>query len=234
MKSSLPPSFSLFLNYNPFHNIIHYYVDLSTFLVTIHGTHPDSPRVWWALNRRKRVTSLYALEIQYGGLPERDRFVEQCFKEVQEKKKTICGERLGFKDLFVPVRSKKRILGYVQAGAFADKEITPEWLAKCWEQLSGREASPDLPEFREFTRALLEIPVLEGKLFPAFQEALELFAQLLSGSGEEESIGQRLQQLQVQVFSKLLPNSYWLDWALGRPTSDSVPPWDRRMEKWGW
>src|ERR1019366_1179997 len=96
------------------------------------------------------------------------------------------------------------------------------------------EASPDLSEFREFARAFLEIPVLDGPLFPAFQEALELFAKLLSGLADEGTIGQRLQQLQLEIFSKYLPHSYWLDWALGRPTNESVPAWHRNMEQWSW
>ena len=51
MKNVVPRSFSLFLNYNPFHNIIHYYVDLSTFLITS-GDDTVSPKVWWAQNSR--------------------------------------------------------------------------------------------------------------------------------------------------------------------------------------
>src|SRR5579864_351335 len=121
MKKPMPRSFSVFLNYNPFHNIIHYYVDLSTFLITS-GDDTGSPKVWWALNRRKRVTSLYSLEVQYGGPHVRDKFVGQCFKQVQNKKQTVVGERMGFKDFFVPVLSQGNLMGYLQAGACADKE----------------------------------------------------------------------------------------------------------------
>jgi AraC-like DNA-binding protein len=234
MATSSPnPAFSLFLGYNPFHNLIHYYVDLSVFLITS-GNDTISPKVWWALNRRKRVMSLYFLEVQYGGPHVRDRFTDLGFKKAKETKKTVCAERLGFKDFFVPVLSKGKLLGFLQAGAFADKEMTLEDLVKCWKELSGRDYSPDLPEFRTFARAFLEIPVLDGPLAPAFQEALELFAGLLTGRGDEKAVQKRLFQLQDEVFSKRLPHSYWLDWALGRPTSESVPAWSKRMEQWGW
>ena len=233
MKTPVPHALSEFLNYNPFHNIIHYYVDLSTFLITS-GDETVLPKLWWALNRRKRVTSLYSLEVQYKGPQVRDRFVGQAFKQVQKTKKTVCAERLGFKDLFVPVLSKGTLMGYLQAGAFADKAITLDQLTRCWKELSGKDFSPDLPEFRSFTYAFLEIPVLDGPVFLAFQEALELFAKLLSGEGKEDAIGQRLSQLQNEVFSKRLPHSYWLDWALGRPTSESVPAWSRGIELWSW
>jgi AraC-like DNA-binding protein len=231
MKNALS-SFSQFLQYKPFHSVIHYYVDLSCFLVS--GPQITSPKVWWALNRRKRTTSLYALEVKYGGPQARDRFVKQCFKKIQETRKTVGVEHLEFKDLFVPILAGEKILGCLQAGAFAKKEITFEVLTKCWKQLSGRAVSPDLPEFREFTRSLLEIPVLDGPLSTAFEESLELFARLLTGSEDAETIGQRFQTLLVEVFSKKLPHSYFMDWALGKPTSESVPPWSKRVEEWDW
>ena len=65
MTAPIPKAFSQFINYNPFHNIIHYYVDLSVFLITS-GDDTLLPKIWWALNRRKRTTSLYSLEVQYG------------------------------------------------------------------------------------------------------------------------------------------------------------------------
>ena len=225
-------AFSQFLQYKPFHSVIHYYVDLSCFLVS--GPQTTSPKVWWALNRRKRTTSLYALEVKYGGPQARDRFIGQCFKKVQETRKTVGVEHLGFKDLFVPILDRERILGCLQAGAFAKNEITFETLSHCWKQLSGRTVSPDLPEFREFTRSLLEIPVLDGPLSLAFEESLELFARLLTGSGDGETIGRRFQTLLVDIFSKNLPHNYFMDWALGKPTSESVPPWSKKIEEWSW
>ena len=117
-------------------------MDLSTFLISS-GNIILSPKDWWALNRRKRITSLYSLEVKYGGPHARDRFVGQCFREMRSKKKTVCGDRMGFKDFFVPILSKGRILGCLQAGAFAKKEITFETLSHCWKQLSGRAVSPD-------------------------------------------------------------------------------------------
>ena len=231
MKPPSSQALSVFRNYNPFHNIIHYYVDLSCFLLS-----PTPPRDWWALNRRKRVTNLFSLEVKYRSIAVRDIFLERCFKEMESTQKTVCGERLGFKDLFVPIVKDGKIISSLQAGAFRESEITKEVLENCWKELSGSKPSAVLPEFREFVRVLLDIPVLDGPLFAAFQESLELFAELLSSSEGDppESIGQRLRWLLLNVFSKGLPHSYWLDWALGRPTSESVPAWGNRMEEWGW
>jgi AraC-like DNA-binding protein len=101
--------------------------------------------------------------------------------------------------------------------------------------LSGLEPSPVLPDYREFVRVLLDIPVLEGPLFGAFQESLEIFAGLLSDKANpKDAAGERLRWLLLSIFSKGLPHSYWLDWALGRPSSESTPAWTKRMEEWAW
>jgi len=219
---------ALFRNYNPFHSIIHYYVDLSCFLVF-----KTTPRNWWALNRRKRVTSFFGLEVKYRSTEVRDRVLSAGFSRSEKNHQTVVVERLGFKDFFVPILYSGKILGHLQAGAFRDSELTLGEVEDCWRKMAGREPSPALPEFREFVRALLEIPVLDAPLFQAFQESLELYAKLLADS-PPEPIGERLHTLLVEVFSKHLPASYWMDWALGRPTFESTPAWTRRMEKWTW
>jgi AraC-like DNA-binding protein len=230
---SFPETFHRFLNYKPFHGIIHYYVDLSVFLITS-GQETTAPRVWWSLNRRKGVSSLFALEVRYQGSQIRDRYVQAHLQKAGKIRKTVLGERNGFKDLFVPILKKGKVLGFLQAGAYSDRETTFEDLVRCWKTISGRAYSPDLPELRSFAQGFLEIPILDGALGPALVESLELFAGLLVEEGKPDAVGQRLLQLQNQIFSKGLPHSYWLDWALGRPTNESVPAWSRSMETWDW
>ncbi len=230
MKPLTSRALSFFRSFNPFHNIIHYYVDLSCFLLS-----PTPPRDWWALNRRKRLTNLFSLEIKYRSTAVRDLFLQQCFKEMESTKKTVCGERLGFKDFFVPIVKNGKFLGSLQAGAFRQSEVTSEVLENNWRELSGLEPAAILPEYREFVRVLLDIPVLEGPLFGGFRESLEIFAELLSDrANPNDAAGKRLWWLLRNVFSKGLPHSYWLDWALGRPTSESLPAWTKRMEEWAW
>lgn len=230
---AFPETFHRFLNYKPFHGIIHYYVDLSVFLITS-GQAIEAPRVWWSLNRRKGVSSLFALEVQYQGSQTRDRYVQAHLRKAGKTGRTVIGERNGFKDLFIPVVKKDKVLGYLQAGAYSDRETTFEDLSRCWKAVSGRAYSSDLPELRSFAQSFLEIPILDGGLESALVESLELFAGLLVEEKDPEEVGKRLTDLQNEVFSKGLPHSYWLDWALGRPTNESVPAWSRSMENWEW
>ena len=204
-------------------------MDLSCFLVL--GSHE---RAWWALNRRKRMSSLYGLEIQYRSVDGRDRILDEAFDRALRTRRTVTMERFGFCDLLVPVVRGRLVLGFLEAGAFARQAPDLATLERVWKELSGLEASHRLPEFRDFVRTALEIPVLDGPLMPALQEALELFAGLLAGQGSPRQVQERTRTLQNTVFARGLPHSYWLDWALGRPTSESVPAWDRRVESWRW
>jgi AraC-like DNA-binding protein len=218
-----------FDSFKPFHSIIHYYVDLSCFLIPSADAHG-----WWALNRRKRPVSFAEIETQYGDTRKRYRFIQDCFKKVQATQKTVLGEKFGMGDFFVPVLKRKKLLGYLQAGTFASAELTEASLKRCWKELTGREASPEISEFRDFTRAMLEMPVLDGPLLGAYQQCLEIFSGILTGELESALAHQKLLRLLNEVISKGLPHSYWMDWALGRPAAEPVPYWNRRVEEWDW
>jgi AraC-like DNA-binding protein len=221
------PAIDLFRHYKPFHCLVHYYVDVSCFLVS-------TDRDWWALNRRKRVKNLYTLEVKYQSHEARDRFLGKGFQQSEKTLRPAYVERFGFGDFFVPIVREGKLEGWLQAGGFAREEVTRALLEDTWRKLARREPSPEIQEFREFARVLLELPVLEGPLAGAFQESLELFAALLGGADDPEGIERRLWRLIHEVFSKRLPHSFWMDWALQRPTSESVPPWTERMVQWSW
>jgi AraC-like DNA-binding protein len=218
-----------FESFKPFHSIIHYYVDLSCFLIPSPDAHG-----WWALNRRKRPVSFAEIETQYGDARKRYRFLRDCFRKVKSGGQSVLGEKFGLGDLFVPILKKKKLLGYLQAGTFCTSELTAVSLRRGWKELTGLEASADLPEFREFTRALLETPVLEGPLLSAYRECLEVFARLLVEELDSADAQKKLFQLLNGVISKGLPHSYWMDWALGQPADEPVPYWHRWVEDWDW
>ncbi len=222
-------SLQTFRGFKPFHSILHYYVDLTCFLI-------PSPKAleWWAINRRKRLVNFSDLDHKYNNYWKRYRFVAKCFREMRKTQKSVCGTRLGFQDLFVPIVKKGNILGFLQAGTFSVMEPDSSGLKKCWRELTGLAPAQTLPEYRDFVRAVLDMPVLDGPLLAAYQESLELFANLLAEEMDDEAVAVRTQKLLVDVFSKGMPHSYWMDWALGRPTSEPVPAWGRWVGDWDW
>ncbi len=225
-----PPSiFEAFKSFDPFHGIIHYYVDLNCFLIG-----PSLPSHWRSLNRRIRTLSFFELEKKYSNLKAKGKYLEACVNQSKRERKSICGTFLGFRDMIVPVFKKKEVLGFLVAGAFADHELTESDVLNCWKRLTKREATTASADFQELTRTLLDIPVLNETLQKAYQETLELFAEILAGEKELQPIHSRLKHLMRNVFSEKLPHSFFINWALGQPTSESLPSWSREIEGWEW
>jgi len=221
--------FEAFKSFDPFYGIIHYYVDLNCFLVG-----PSLPSTWRSLNRRIRTSSFFELEKKYSNLAPKGKYLEACVNQSKKTLKTVCGSYLGFRDMVVPIFKKKKVLGFLIAGAFADHELTESDIKACWKGLTKREVSTSSADFQELTRTLLDMPVLDEPSQEAYQETLELFAQLLVGEKELSPIRDRLNHLLKKVFPQKLPHSFFLNWALDLPTSESVPAWSREIEGWDW
>jgi len=68
----------------------------------------------------------------------------------------------------------------------------------------------------------------------SFRECFELMARLLSDEEDMNAIGQRLKGILEDVISKNFQHGYWMDWALGRETTESTPAWNLEVEKWEW
>lgn len=219
-----------FLQYRPFYHIIHHYVDLNVFLIAFekNGDH------WWSLNRRKHAGNFFLLEVHYRGPNSKDAFLKEGFERVRREKRTLCLEHLGLKDFFVPVFQQGEVIACLLAGPFWEGAFTIERIAACWEAVSGRIFTPEGEDVKAFARTLLKTQFLERELQEAFQETLELFARLLSGEKNAAPIGERLEFLKCEIYSRKLPHSYFLDWTLQRPTREAVPPWSREFEKWEW
>ena len=231
-KPKTPMILEAFNSFDPFHGIIHYYVDLNCFLIG-----PKLPSEWRSLNRRIRTNSLFEMEKKYSRLTARGKYLEACVRQAKREGKSVCGTFLGFRDLIVPVfknNNQGGVWGFLVAGAFADHELTESDIRNCWKNLTKREVSTSDSDFHELTRTLLGIPILDVPLQEAYRESLELFAQILVGETELGPIGNRLKVLLTKVFSKKLPHSYFLTWALDQETSESVPAWNKEIEEWGW
>ncbi len=227
-----PAILDAFKSFDPFYGIIHHYVDLNCFVIG-----PSLPSEWRSLNRRIRTNTLFEMEKKYSRLTARGKFLEACIRRAKLEGKSVCGSFLGFRDMIVPIlrtNKKGEVWGFLVAGAFADHELSESDIRSCWKSLTKKEVSTYSADFQEFTRTLLDIPVLDESLQAAYQETLELFTQILTTEKNIGPIRDRLTHLLKKVFPKKLPHSYFLTWALGQPTNESVPAWSEEIEKWGW
>jgi len=216
------------LVYESFLTILRYYVDLNCFIITT-GKNRD----WLAMHYHRRPASLFDYEKKYRYFSNWDHLTDPLQDGGYRKGQPQLVETLGFYDLLTPIQKKGKWLGTILSGAFADRIPTYDHLRASWKKLTGKDASPEDPEFRDFVKVLLETPVLEGRSFKAFEEAMKLFAAMIADEAGSNA-PRRIHQLILEVFSKEFPHSYWLDWALGRPTSQATPLWDLKAQEMPW
>jgi AraC-like DNA-binding protein len=216
------------LLYESFLTILMYYVDLNCFIIL-----SDPDRDWLAVHYHRRRVSLYDFEKKYNFSFDFGKLTDSVFEASVPKGNPLLMETLGFYDLFTPIRQEGRRLGTVLSGAFADREPTYDHLRNNWKRMTGRNASADDPEFREFVRVMLDTPVLEGPVLSAFNEAMGLFAAMMAGNPPLQA-PRRIRQLMEEVFSKHFPHSYWMDWALGLPTVQDTPLWGLQVQDMPW
>lgn len=230
-KPLLSSSLGKLSEYESFLTILRYYVDLNCFVIT--PDPGDGGKGWMAVHYHRRTNSLFDFEKKYGFKFDWSKLTDPAFERSHPQGRPLLLESLGFFDIFTPIRFGKKRLGTVFSGAFSDREITADQLRDSWRRLTGQTASAESAEFRLFARVLLDTPVLENETLLAYRESLELFASVLAGNPPLRA-SQRLKELLTNVFSKQLPHSYWMDWALGLPTSQATPLWNLEVEQMEW
>jgi len=188
---------------------------------------------WLAVHYHQRAASLFDFEKKYNFKFNWDRLFDPDYERAMGKGRPLLLETLGFYDIFMPIRRKGKSFGTILSGAFADREVTYPLLRESWGRLTGQTASPENGEFQQFVRVMLETPVLEGPTLLAYREALELYAGVLADQNKPEAF-RRWAELLTQVFSKQMPHSYFMDWALGLPTRQTAPIWNLAVQEMPW
>ena len=217
--------------YESFLTVLRYYIDLNCFIIP--SDPGDGATGWLAVHYQRRSESLFDFEKKYKFKFNWAKLTDPDYEAGVPKGKPLLLESLGFYDIFTPIRREGKRLGTVFSGAFADREPTYDHLRESWKKLTGKNASSANAEFREFVRVILETPVLEGPVLSAYGEALELFAAMMAGNQPTDS-SRRIRQLMTDVFSKHFSHSYWMDWALGLPTSQAAPLWSAKVQEMDW
>ncbi len=226
---SLPKPLDKISEYKSFLTILRYYADLNCFVI------PSNPVFveWLAIHYHQRAASIFDFEKKYNFKFNWDKLLDPDYEMALGKSQPLLLETLGFYDIFMPIRRRGKRLGTILSGAFADREVTYPLLRESWGRLTGQTASPENGEFRQFVRVMLETPVLEGPTLLAYREALELYAGVLVDQNKPEAF-RRWDELLAQVFSKQIPHSYFMDWALGLPTRQTAPIWNLGVQEMPW
>jgi AraC-like DNA-binding protein len=186
--------------------ILDYYLDLDCWIIPV-----DEWDDWQCVRKYRRASWPLDYDHMYGKRENRLKFNIESFKKILKEKKTFCGTRNGLSDFFVPILKNGEVIGFLELGDFLKKVPTREMLLKQWKDLTGYEASDSNVDFLRYVRVLLETPVLEGSAYRGLQEILELYAEILAGKGDPETVCDRARELKVKVFAKHFHHLWWLE-----------------------
>jgi AraC-like DNA-binding protein len=188
----------------PFYELIrslHYYLDLECWIVPAGDWHE-----WYLIRHHDRESWVIDFDELYGKSGERVRFNNAHFERVLREKKTVCGNWNGVYSLFVPILRDGEVLGILQSGVFLRETPDRVSLLMQWKNLTGMEPVGFNPDFHRYVRVMLETPLVEGPVFTALKELLELFAGALSGVGDRGEVSRRAADIREKIFSKHLPH----------------------------
>lgn len=183
-----------------------HYLDLELWIVS----HENRDR-WFEIRRHQRTAWPVDLDFFYGKREERDLYNQAQINRVRDKKTSFSTEYGGLSTLYVPIFQKGKVIGTLLTGVFLKKIPDQKTLISQWKSLAGNEAVEFNPDFFKYLRTLLECPLVEGPVYMALKEILELYAQVLAGEGDPVAVCQRTEELKKKVFSKFLPQRFWLD-----------------------
>jgi hypothetical protein len=207
--------------------VLNFYLDLEFWIISLE----DKDR-WFEIHRHQRDSWPMFLDYFYGKVEERAEYSRQQIQRMEKEKKSFCSACGEISTLYVPILKKGKLIGVLQSGVFHHKEPTREILLRQWKNLTGSD-SPDFnPAFFHYVRTMLECPLVEGPLYQALQEILELYAGFLSGEKDPDFICRRVEELKIKVLTKHLHHRSWLD-ILIKNNRFYPPAWRAgKLRKW--
>jgi AraC-like DNA-binding protein len=207
------------------HNVIAHRPELPVYLV-----HDDGQSLeWMDLSAPRERLKPFHFEIFFGKESVRDAHYREAVGECARTGRPVCRQLLGFWDLFHPVDAGF----YLYVGQFYRE--APDWdvLSAQWRSLTGLEPSSANPDFVQFVRMALDLPILEPDLLAAYQTFLGHCAGLFTGVVDGAAAQERIDRLNAEALSRLWPIETWVDVAI-HPDKFQLTPWrlDGKLADW--
>jgi AraC-like DNA-binding protein len=206
----LPPGIVNAYAYYGIQNIFRTYLGIQCTLIL-----PEDRENWQPLFASRTFLRPHHFEQFFGRIAQRDAYNEAHFGRLLKGSGTLLGTHMGFSDLFTPLRSGGRCVGFLLTGAFRTVPLEAEELKALWRAITGREATVQDPEFMDYVRVGLETPVLNERTLRGLRELTEQLAVLVVG-GDFAEVLRRVDVLRREVFGPEMPHWYWVDWAVAQ------------------
>ena len=178
---------------------------------------------WINLSDPRHQLEPFHFEIYFGKEHVRDAHYIQALRKASEGDGLYLQELFGFWDLFCPLPADGDRRSFLYAGQFMREH--PRWETLCanWSALTGQQPASANPDFVNFVRMALRLPVLEPQLLEPMTRFIEQYALHLSGL-DKGSIEQRVDEINREQLSKLWPIDHWVDSVIS-PDKFLLPPW---------
>jgi len=209
--------------------ILHFYLDLECWIIS-----KDPPHSWNPIRYHNRESWPIEFDDFFGKREERDEFNRFCVQKVLHDRKVFCGTRSGLSSLFVPILREGKAIGILQSGVFLTQSPDRKFFLEQWKQLTDGRPQEFEPDFSRYVSAILKTPLVEGPVYAALKELLEIYAGVLTGETDPEKACARVEKLKNEIFAKHLPHRFWAETAV--KNNRVYPPawWNEkgRTEQW--
>lgn len=196
------------------HNVIAHRPELPVYLVRDDGA---GSLEWMDLSDPAQRLKPFHFEIHFGKESVRDDHYRDAIEEAVRTGRAVCKQLFGFWDLFAPLASEDDEGGgrtFLYIGQFYREQPDWETLTEQWHALTGQAPTSANPDFVDFVRMALALPILEHELLDAYQEFLQRYAEFLTGRRDGIEIQERIDQLNRETLSRLWPIETWVESAI--------------------
>jgi AraC-like DNA-binding protein len=220
-------------NYYWIHDVLQIYVGLSTWVIQ---WDEKGGLDWMELTPQSPMNLRPThFEISYGKESDRDGYYQRCLRRVLKEKRFLVDQHNGFYDIFLPLPMSGKRPVVLYAGFFLKQAADWDSLATQWRKLTGKEPVGADRDFLRYVKMALQLPVLDEPLLKGVLEFLECYADFLMGRQSDVPIHVRVDRLRQRIFATSLPNSAWVEEALGFEKL-VPPPWiwypDKQLAPW--
>jgi AraC-like DNA-binding protein len=167
--------------------------------------HDDSGG-WTRIHQEPNLT---AHEVEHTSDRERSSYNDACVARARRTKKIVRGEHRGYRDFFVPIIARGRVVSILVTGPFAVTRPTAEFILAAWHDLTGRQGHPADAEFASYLAQTLDTLVLTGDQNRSFEALLECYARLLAGEGAADALANRAEVLQKKLETSRSVERMW-------------------------
>jgi AraC-like DNA-binding protein len=161
---------------------------------------------WWPIHAE---TSISRFEGEHGKDTERGPYNDRMFSRATRTRRVARGEHAGHTDFFVPVVLRDQVVALLAVGPIARARPTSTEVLERWRWITGRQGHPSDPEFAAYLSTTLSTLVLDAKKLASMEQLLSLFAKLMAGTGDADTLMTRIGELRAELEPVRMTERVW-------------------------